>query len=347
VSVGTRPSAPVGRSDPGAASALTRKDLVAAAKRLQSAKVRPIFDIAATWAQIATAIALFYVADTYWLYAPLILFVSARQYGLLILLHDGQHNLLSRHKRINDWLSTWLIAAPMGTHFSSSTQSHLDHHFHFGDAAQDPDYALYCHGQPAPKQTRMQVAGSFGMRIVGGKLVSVLQKALRGKDKAGPGATAPAAPLATKIGALLPIAATQLALFAALTWLFGPVGYFAIWFVPLVTLAVFYNDFRIFCEHSVIGRDPADGAERLTSFTSHPIERFFFAPHHMNYHAEHHLFPYVPHAKLPALRRLIGNCPEVARQIEWRGSYVGHVMRYVARSTPIDVAAKPAIGREQ
>lgn len=109
---------------------------------------------------------------------------------------------------------------------------------------------------------------------------------------------------------------------------FGWYGYFALWALPLVTLAPFYNDFRIFCEHSLVGRDSTIPDERMVTFISSPLERFFFAPFHMNYHAEHHFFPYVPHRNLPALRDVIKECPEFNERIEWRSSYVGHLKAY-------------------
>ncbi len=35
------------------------------------------------------------------------------------------------------------------------------------------------------------------------------------------------------------------------------------------------------------------------------LGRFFLFPHHVNYHLEHHLYPAVPHYKLPRLHRLL------------------------------------------
>jgi fatty acid desaturase len=41
-------------------------------------------------------------------------------------------------------------------------------------------------------------------------------------------------------------------------------------------------------------------------------ERWFFAPHNMNYHIEHHLYPSVPSYRLPALSRALMANPEFA-----------------------------------
>ena len=90
---------------------------------------------------------------------------------------------------------------------------------------------------------------------------------------------------------LFPIFCTQVLIGLSLTAEFGWYGYVILWALPLATLAAFFNDFRIFCEHSLIGREATNSSERLVSFISNPIERFFVAPYNMNYHAEHHFIP--------------------------------------------------------
>src|SRR5260221_7001182 len=132
---------------------LTRNELVAQAKALRHiSAIVPIRDIFFHWAEIFVALGLFYFFPSWWLGIVLFLFISARQYGLAILLHDAQHTLLHPNKAVNRRLATWLISAPLGTEFSSSQHSHLDHHFHLGSSEADPDYALYCFGEPSPKQ---------------------------------------------------------------------------------------------------------------------------------------------------------------------------------------------------
>ena len=131
------------------------------------------------------------------------------------------------------------------------------------------------------------------------------------------------------------------------TLAFGWYGYFALWLLPLGTLGSFYNDLRSFCEHSLVGRDAFDKSERMISFISNPVERFFIAPNHMNYHAEHHLFPFVPHNSLPELRRAIQSCPELSAQIVWRRSYFGHLLSYINGLRNMDNSnARPGARRE-
>ena len=56
--------------------------------------------------------------------------------------------------------------------------------------------------------------------------------------------------------------------------------------------------------------------------------RFLIAPHHVNYHLEHHLFMTVPHYKLPAAHRLLAASGVLARA-EVAPNYL-HVLRRAA-----------------
>ncbi len=75
--------------------------------------------------------------------------------------------------------------------------------------------------------------------------------------------------------------------------------------------------------------EPGTERDRLVSYVSSRIERFFLAPFNMNYHAEHHLFPYVPYYNLPRLRTKLRSA-EPAAFVQWRGTYVGFLRRFLA-----------------
>jgi fatty acid desaturase len=317
---------------------LTRAEVFQRARALKSiSTATPPLQITMHWLVIVLALGLVYLHPAVWVYALVIAFISARQYGLAILLHDAQHTLLHPSKQVNRWLATWLLAAPLGTDFDSSQKGHLDHHYHLGIRDQDPDYPLYCFGEPSPKRTPQQLIGAFVGKLLGLKILSMMDRSrvavvetpaeLRGGLLSS---------LAGTLWRLRRVVAVHLGFLVVLSWLFGWYGYFLLWALPLATLAALYNDLRIFCEHSLRGCEASAPEERLISYLSNPFERFFFAPNHMNYHAEHHLFPFVPHGRLPELRAAICACPEFKAQIEWRPGYVRHLIDYLAacRSAP-------------
>ena len=108
-------------------------------------------------------------------------------------------------------------------------------------------------------------------------------------------------------------------------------AYFVLWVLPLVTFATFFNGFRTFADHAdptiPVEHDNAD--ERLISYESSAVERFFLSPFHMNYHAEHHLFPNVPHYHLPEIRRLMQASPELRARVKWRRGYLSAALAYI------------------
>jgi fatty acid desaturase len=327
---------------------LTRNDVVSRAKALKATgAVVPGVEIFVQWLQVCGALALFYLYPSWWVYIPVVLFVSARQYALAVLLHDGQHTLLHPDKAVNQFLGRWLLAAPLGASFAESQQNHLDHHYHLGSPERDPDYAFYCFGDPSRKQSIAQLVWLFSGKLIGQKVLHLLRRKGDAPDARQPAQAAPAASspglrsvVADLVRRWWSVAVVQVILLAAFTLTFGWYGYFALWILPLATLTAFYNDFRIFCEHSLIGRDSSNADDRMVTFISNPIERFFIAPNHMNYHAEHHFFPYVPHRNLPALREAIRQCPELNARIEWRSSYFGHLRAYIKgfTRTPVGLA---------
>jgi fatty acid desaturase len=73
-----------------------------------------------------------------------------------------------------------------------------------------------------------------------------------------------------------------------------------LWLIPLGTGLQAILRLRAVCEHGAL----SDFSSPLTAArTNLPNwwQRFFLFPHHVNYHIEHHLYPAVPHYRLPQL----------------------------------------------
>jgi fatty acid desaturase len=61
---------------------------------------------------------------------------------------------------------------------------------------------------------------------------------------------------------------------------------------------------RAICEHGAV----TDFSSPLTAARTNlagPLARLLLFPHHVNFHVEHHLYPAVPHYRLPALHRAL------------------------------------------
>ena len=109
--------------------------------------------------------------------------IGARQYAVLVLLHDAQHNLLSKNRKLNDIFAKYLIAAPLLSFFDKSRSSHLDHHQHLGDPIQDPDYESYFGGNPQ-KIPFVNLVKYLLIEMTGNKLLQILKGKKKPQGKA-------------------------------------------------------------------------------------------------------------------------------------------------------------------
>ena len=71
--------------------------------------------IASIWAQIALGFLIFSFSPSVLTFLVAALIIGTRQFALVVMMHDGAHNLISKNKKINDFISQWLCAYPMMT----------------------------------------------------------------------------------------------------------------------------------------------------------------------------------------------------------------------------------------
>lgn len=257
--------------------------------------------IASAWAIIAAAIAL--VAWTphpaLWLVTvPLaIAVIGSRQLGLAILMHEGAHGGLARNPALNLWLSQWLCAYPVFAETLAYRAYHFRHHAH-AQTARDPDLHLSAKfpvtraslrrkllrdltGRTGLKQRRAQFAAAMG---------DPAWRAARRIRHFG-------AALGRQVAVNAVLWAAMAA--AGLWW-----AYPLLWLVPLLTWQQAVTRIRNIAEHSLL---EVDGDPLRVARTTRAgwLERLFFAPYWVNYHAEHHLVMYVPCYRLPALHRAL------------------------------------------
>jgi fatty acid desaturase len=288
---------------------------------------RVLFDIARSYLLILLAFALLFRVHAFWVPIAAFLMIGSQQYALFILGHDGMHTNLIAKRRWNDALATALLLAPLGTRVRSARVSHLTHHLHLG-SGMDPDRHVHVASNKLTRPAFLLFLSGFA--TVGKALIRILPLRTDAVPQATPGSVGPGA-----LVARLPVFLAQAAIFAAICSLLPWWAYFVYWVLPVYAMVFVADEIRAFCEHAQpVLPDEAADPRRLVTFVPNPIERMLFAPHNMNYHAEHHLWPFVPYYNLPKLHALIGEQPRV----EVRRSYLAFLWRYF-RALPLSRGA--------
>jgi fatty acid desaturase len=254
--------------------------------------------LAGVWGVLAAAVMFAARRPRWWSIGLATLVVAGRQHALLNVEHECIHGIFVPGKTRNTSIGRWLCASPCGSPYEAAKQTHLRHHRLVGKA-EDPDRELHA---GTDKATRWGMARYFVTNLLGGYAMrSIIRR--RGDEPAGDG-TGPggAAPVSGDVPA---IAIAQIALWAITGSTLGWWVYPALWAAPLGTITAFCHLVRSFGEHALAAHEEGRYPQRLISTKSNPIELALLSPYNMNYHAEHHLHPFVPAARLPQVTPML------------------------------------------
>jgi fatty acid desaturase len=274
--------------------------------------LRGLSSIAWTWAWIVGSFALYVAHPSFWTFALGWLIVSSRHLALAILMHEAAHCLIVRSKRLNELIGNLFAAWPIMVHTGLYRMIHLQHHRATWTDA-DPDLSL---AKPFPitkkslvRKVIRDLTGRTGLQRY--RMIARFSAGLSPTGKGLEGMSAVTVVLnfvRRQAGFLI----TNGLIFAGLAAAGRPEAFFLLWWLPALTGYSLVLRLRSIAEHAAVS-DPADEL-RQTRTTLAPFWlRFLIAPHHVNYHLEHHLFMFVPHYRLPAAHRMLREAGVLAR----------------------------------
>jgi fatty acid desaturase len=262
---------------------------------------RGMWLVAHAWGTIAAAVALVALWPNPLSWPIAVMVVGTRQLGLAILMHEAAHGGLHRNKAINEWVGQWLCAVPVGADLASYRAYHLQHH-KFTQQPEDPDLSL---SAPFPitkgSYTRKAIRDLTGQTFVKQRLplfLSLFQRPANAKTVSHESFVATGR---EKMARFLSLNALLFCLF----WLADAgIWYWGVWVLAMATWLSLVTRIRNIAEHACTstGEDPFSHARTTLA---NPIERLLIAPYWVNYHAEHHLFMYLPCYRLPEAHRLL------------------------------------------
>lgn len=269
---------------------------------------RSFASILATVLPLALVLAAAATWWTGWAVLAAVPLVAALQHALFVLAHEAAHYRLFPDRRLNDSAGR-VIASLAGISMCTYRVVHRLHHNHLCSDI-DPDVALNG-GYPRGKAYLLRKLATDLSGLTAWKTYRYFfgapaanaetRTAQRPLDD-----TSPALRAAARADSRTVIA-VQLALPASVFALAGPAGllkYVVLWVLPALTVLQAILRLRAIAEH---GAPPATDSP-FTAARTHlpnPLLRWFLFPHHVGYHIEHHLYPAVPHYRLPELHALL------------------------------------------
>ena len=261
-----------------------------------------------TWLWIAFAFAIAGLWPNPFTIIIAMFIIGGKQLACAILMHDCAHRSMFNSKDAHKFFGNWLAGYHILHDVERYRPYHIEHHVKTG-TDDDPDLSL-TKGYPTTvisftRKVIRDLIGASGIKghvavlvmhfgylkyELGGRIIKIKQKnfftALKifCKNMAGP-------------------IAANLIVFGIL-WLCGKPWLYLLWIGSLLTTYNFSLRIRSIAEHSAVPDRLNDFQNTRTTYSNF-FEKILFAPHHVNYHSEHHLLMTVPSYNFPEMHRLI------------------------------------------
>lgn len=238
-----------------------------------------------------------------------------RHLALSILVHDASHHALFRTRWLNELAGKWLAAAPVLLDLEGYRHYHMQHHKYTGRDYQgtkgDPDIVLTRNYPMSRKSLRRwlfkDLTGRSAPRLYLG-LIAMLLGIIK-YDLSGRIILLPKPKRSVQgwiffaVKRLGPFLLTNAFMLTAL-WLTGHAWLYLLWVAAGFTTFQFFTRVRSIAEHGMVAR-VSDMLQNTRTTEATWWERLTFAPHHVNYHLEHHFLMAVPSYRLPLMHRLL------------------------------------------
>ena len=256
---------------------------------------RTALAIAFDWAVIAAAIAVSSWAASPFVYVFAVLVIAGRMHALGIIIHEFAHYRFIADKKRSDLIGDIVLAWPLGTTVDAYRKNHLAHH-RYTNTDQDPDWTVKFGTQhfTFPQRWQYALANVIGYLILVNSyrdLKSIFSRLNKDQDKLP-------RDYRLKRLAFYVVVLGIIGLFGA--WK----GLLLYWIVPYFTVLLLLLYLRSVAEHfGSMDYDSELGSSRTVY--PHFWEKAFLAPHNVNYHLDHHLYPSVPFYNLPKLHALL------------------------------------------
>lgn len=295
--------------------------------------------IAGVWVPIVAALVWAANVQVWWTAVIAGCVIGSRQVAMGVLVHDAVHYSLFKNRLVNDLVSDFFLAFPIGMSTGLYRKTHFQHH-RFTNTEDDIDLVAQREDGEWfewPKNPRefiaVMIRSVTGLNAYRGWIM--LKHWAPWYHLRDP--ISPAFPLHTRI---LYIANVTLVYgliiwgFNVAPWLTGRL--IAVYLVPGLTLVNFAMRMRATAEH--IGADNSEELRATRTVLPHWWERWIVSPLGVNYHLEHHLFPSVPGPNLHKLHDSLMDDPEYRDRAHITEGYDGVLKELMAEGNTLGTA---------
>lgn len=254
--------------------------------------------------------------------------MGRQQLGLAIMMHDGAHKRIVKNSLWNEYLGQFFTAAPLFFSMFSYRTLHLKHH-RDPLVADDPDLSL-TGGYPISKSSFVRkllrdLTGvsyfkfiRYFIYMARGGQNRKKAKLLMQNSPTQNSLTQAHGQIGESLGAQAQVHHEKMPLWLiffsmilmnSLIWgslfLTGHGWLYLIWIIPMMTILQVLLRIRGVAEHA--GYQPSKDQRLNARTVINPVQTYFFAPHRVYYHIEHHLYPSVPFYNLKKVHQLLND----------------------------------------
>ena len=277
------------------------------------------------WGVILTAA---YLAANYlniFTYFLAIIVIGARMHALAVLMHDASHYRFIKNRYWNDLITNVTTMYPLFLTVEKYRINHLAHHKHL-NTEEDPDWVSKLPKKEFqfPKTRQAFILGilSYFLLVQGVKdaIWFVTRFNVLGTNKHP--TKKQSSKQHSKWWQLLFYGILITTLSICSLWKF----FFLFWIIPYFSTFLMFQYIRSVSEHfGDLEYDHLLSSSRTV--TTNVIEQFLIAPHNVNYHIEHHLYPGVPYYNLPKLHQLLLETPIYQKHAHVTKGYMSGVLK--------------------
>lgn len=282
--------------------------------------VKSLGALLADWLLIAlcfTVVIWFPHAITYILAA---IIIARTQLALAVLMHESAHGVFHTNRRLNDSLGQVFTAAPLFISMYGYRQGHMQHHI-TPMSSDDPVAVVFQIGDYPI--SRKQLCWRLFKDLTSIAYFQMLYDLLNGKSKQVLQNTkADLNKNSSRKSRTVFVVASILAVNTLLFTLLAAVGhgllYLGLWVLPALTLLQVFARIRAITEHA--GYPPGDDqAKNARTIVCRNWQTFFFGPHCIHYHIEHHLNVRAPFYRLPDIHAYLKANGKLPQENLYRG----------------------------